>query len=288
MKNLLLTIILICFGISNGQYISEGIIKFTDKKDELTIKAENIVYLNDKFIQFRNVEYPYVLSFAKTKHISNIEFDSINYSKEVPVLSETFIDKIDTKGTFANFSDMNALNASTEKKIRVKKIGYMYEFQDDLIDVVNAEDMKRLKDVYGLVHNGDLYISIKNMWENENKDNNNYVMMHEKNTFVRVKYMNDEFMYLELPLKGMGNFILSTALGNFGAIGGLGAALVSTRMPENYRPIFIYKENNEVFVIKDCEQFNEHLEKKNKSVRIEDCKKDYNLNTIRDFVINKM
>jgi hypothetical protein len=287
MKNLLLTITLICYAISNGQYISEGIIKFTDKKDELTIKAEDIVYLNDKFIQFRNVEYPYVLSFAKTKHISKIDFDTLNYSIEVPELPQTFMNKFEYKGTFPSFSDIYANNI-TDSKVRVKNLGYMYEFESDLIDVVNPENLKRIKDISGLIHNGDLYISVRNMWENENENNKNYVLMHEKNTFVRIKYMNDEFMYLEMPLKGMGNFILSTALGNFGAIGGLGAALVSTKMPENYRPIFIYKENNEVFVIKDCEQFNEHLEKKNKSVKIEDCKMDYNLNTIRDFVINKM
>lgn len=115
----------------------------------------------------------------------------------------------------------------------------------------------------------------------------NYILQHGKNTFVRVKYINDEFIYLEMPLQTQGNFILATSLGMFGAIGGAARPLVETNIPVNYRPIIIYKENNEAFIIKDCEQFNKHFESKDQYKEI-DCNKEFNFNTIRQKIVSDL
>lgn len=283
MKNLVLAFLL-SLSYGYGQYINQGTIKL--KKIEEPIEAKDIVYSNDKKIEFKNNAFPYVISSAKLKNIEKIEFDSANYHKEVPRLPESFTERREGRAVYMTLEDLFA-NNQTERGFRTKKIGYLYEYSGDLLDVKEAKEDKRIKDVAGIVYNGDIYISIKNMWDNESKENGNFVMMHEKNTFARVKYINDKFLYFELPLKGMGNFLLTTSLGMFGAVGGGMSAVVSTNVPENYRPIIMYRDNKEVFIIKNCKQFNEHFEGKDSDIHI-DCDKDYNLNNIRKEIITKL
>lgn len=283
MRNLVLVFLLsVSYGF--GQYIEQGSIKL-EKVEEL-IEAKDIVYLNDKKIEFRNNAFPYVISYAKLKNVEKIEFDSANYHKEVPQLPESFTEKREGRGVYMTLEDLFA-NNQTERGFRAKKIGYLYEYPGDLLDVRESKEDERIKDVAGIVYNSDIYISIKNMWDNESKENGNFVMMHEKNTFARVKYISDKFLYFELPLKGMGNFILTTSLGMFGAVGGAMSAVVSTNVPENYRPIIMYRDNKEVFIIKNCKQFNEHFEGKDSGIHI-DCDNDYNLNNIRKEIFTKL
>lgn len=284
MKNTLKIIFLFLSLLSYSQYIETGTIKL-EKIDE-PIHAKDIVYVNDKTIQFRNTDYPYVISFAKLKKIEKIDFDSTQYHQDIPNLSETFSENREGRAVYVTLEDLFT-NHQTERDFRAKKIGYLYEFPGDLIDVKEGKEDKRIKDIAGVVYDGDTYISIKNMWDNESKENNNYVIMHEKNTFARVKYLNDSILYFDMPLKGMGNFILTTSLGMFGAIGGGVSAIVSTNVPDNYRPILMYRDNKEVFIIKNCKQFNEHFENKNKEIKI-DCEKDYNLNSIRKEILTKL
>lgn len=283
MKLSTLFITLLIASISFGQYIEQATIKVKDK--DITIQAKDIVYLNKKHIQFRNAEYPYVLSNLKVKHIENMSFDSAQYQKSAPRLNETFSPKRDGKGIYLTMDDVVQNKLTTDRKYKIKNMGVLgYEFEGDLLDVVD-EKGNRLKNIAGILHNGEVYLSVKNISKNEAEDQKgSYVLHHPANTFVRVKYIGEDFFYFEMPLQTMGNFILTTSLGMGGAIGGALSGIVATSVPSNYRPIIKYHSDDAFHTFKNCEQFNEHFGAKNADMKI-DCENSYNLNSIREKII---
>ncbi len=288
MKNATVVFLFIFGSIVFGQYIEQATLKF-EKLDE-TVSAKDIIYLNEKIIQFRNTDYPYVLSYAKLKKLEKFEFDSANYHQEIPKLNETFSEKREGRGVYLTIDDLITGNL-TEAKFRTKSIGLgLYEYKDDLIDVVDQET-KKIKDIAGVLYQGYVYLSVKLISQNESKEENgSFVLKHGANTFVRVKYIGDDFLYLEMPLQTMGNLIASTALGVGvgGAIGGALSAVVSTNSPADYRPIIMYNSAQKFHTIKNCKSFNEHFERQNSSIRINCDNDDYNLNNIRKTIITQL
>lgn len=285
MRNLTLTFTLFISSFSFAQYIENATIKIKDK--DITIEAKDIVYLDEKNIQFRNIQSPYVLSNLKVKHIEKIDFDPTQYKAEIPELNETFSPKREGRGVYLTIEDA-LQNNITEKKFKIRKVGKAwYEFDADLIDVVDNEN-KKLKDIAGILFNGDLYLSVKYISKNESKEEKgSYVLQHPANTFVRVKYIGEDFLYLEIPLQTMGNLIASTSLGMGGLIGGALAGILSVSEPNNYRPIIMYNNEGTFHTFKNCINFNEHFEKRNPNMKI-DCENNYNLNNIREKIITEL
>ncbi|MBA5629309.1 hypothetical protein [Moheibacter lacus] len=288
MKKILFAFQLVLSSIAFGQYIENATLKF-EKLDE-TVSAKDVVYVNDKLIQFRNTNYPYVLSYAKLKKLEKFEFDSTQFHQNAPKLNETFSEKREGRGVYLTIDDLINGNL-TEMPFRSKSIGLgLYEYTNDLIDVVDYET-KKIKDIAGVLLNGYVYVSVKHASDHESKDEKgSFVLKHGVHTFVRVKYMGDDFLYFEMPLQTMGNLIATTAVGVGigGAIGGALAGVVSTNSPADYRPIIMYFSKKEFHTIKNCKNFNEHFERQNSTIRINCDNDDYNLNNIRRTIITEL
>ena len=89
----LFTLLILCSTFSFGQYIKEATLTLKDGK---SIEARDVVYLG-KIYQFTELDNPYTLESVPVKHVTEIKFDSINFSKDIPKLKETY---------FENYTDV--------------------------------------------------------------------------------------------------------------------------------------------------------------------------------------
>ncbi|MFA7615324.1 MAG: hypothetical protein WBF83_08755 [Moheibacter sp.] len=263
--------------LSFGQYIEKANLKI--KKTDHPIQAKDIVYLDGKKIRFVDTAEPYVFKYSRIKDLEKFDFDSADFHKDVPKLRTSYTEYREGRGVYETMDDLMK-NKVTDRQFRAKKNGFKYEFQEDLLVVIDDED-KRIKDVAGLLWQGDVYVSFRNAIKNLSDEEKGALFYDQAlNTFVRVKYMNENLLYFEFPYKTMGDLFV------MGGIGGMLGAVLSNGQKVRMAATIYYDSDKEFHALLNCKKFNQHLENRNKDFRF-DCD-NYELNTVRDKVFNEL
>ena len=279
-----------------GQYISEATIKF--KKIDEPIKVYDLRYTNEKLIQFRIAEMPNALASAKVKHIEDLKFDSINYSKTIPELKETYVsnDFNLPEGVYETI-EQYVNKTPIDKKVVFKshyKSAY-YEYANDLVNFYEQGKTDfPLKNVFAIVKNGELYLNVKAIMKNRGEGNGNLSKDIPNVSFLRVKAGSDRYPYVEMPMTKTSTAILAGVAGGItagvasigasavmaGVYSGIANGVVGIASPILMKGIVLDTETKEFDIFKNCKDFNSFLEVKNPNLKM-DCDKDYHLSGIR-------
>lgn len=277
MTKIIPLLFLLISSIAYSQYIEKAQLKI--KKTENTIQAKDIVFLDAKKIRFVDTTEPFVYKYSRIKDLEKFEYDAADFHKDVPKLRTTFTEFRDGRGVYETMDDLMK-NKVTDRTFRAKKNGYQYEFLEDMLVVIDGDD-KKIKDVAGLLWQGDVYVSFRNAIKNLS-DEEKGVLIYDLglNNFVRVKYMDDHHLYFEFPFKTVGDMFLA------GGVGGALGAILSNGQQVRMAPTVYYDSTKEFHAFLNCKRFNEHLENRKEEFRF-DCK-NYELNTVRDKAFHQL
>ena len=264
-----------------GQYIKEATLVLDDGK---TIEAEQIIY-GEKEYQFVDKEMPYALQTVKIKKVSNLKFDSINFSKTVPKLKETYFENDLPEGIYETIEDFyNKTPSSLDEIVATPEGSKLYERANDLMSFKYKSNNKTIKKPFAIVYNNDLYFGILGIDKHESKKmKGTFALLHSANRYVRVKYKTDSYYYTDMPLKTLGSVIAGGALG--GAVGAIIVTSTSNGLNSFY-PVVLLNDERKFYEVKNCKRFNEYFEN-NLSLGF-DCKKeeDYNILKVRKLMID--
>lgn len=247
------------------------------------IEVKDIVYDGD-FYQFIETKYPYTFQNIKTKNVKKIEFDSINYSANIPVLKETFFDNDLPNGIYETIDDFyNKIPTSTEVIIGKEDGGKLYEKPRDLMEFKYKTNNKTVKKPFAIVYQNDLYFGVRGIDKHESKEmKGSFALLHHPNRYVRVKYKTDDFYYTDMPLQTAGSVIAGGAMG-----GALGSVLMNSLNNKLSRPVILINSEKKIYEVKNCKRFNEYFETRlNLKYNCEN-EDDYNIMNVRKFIIEK-
>lgn len=294
--NKLFTLLILCSTFSFGQYIKEATIKL--KKVDQPLQVLDLRYQGNKMIIFRLVELPNAITYAKVKHIEDLKFDSVNYSKEIPDLKQTYLDQDLTyqDGVYTTADDLinrTPKEMKVEKKQHYKSMNH--EYKDDLVQFVETGKPDfPLKNIFAIVNNGEVYLNVKAIMKNRGEGNGNLSQDAPFNAFLRVKAGTDNYLYTEMPMTKTSSAILAGVAGGLtagvasigasaimaGVYSGIANGALNMASPSLMKGIVFDTSAKEYDIFKNCKDFNAFMEKKNPNLII-DCDKDYNISTIR-------
>lgn len=274
------TLFTLLSSFSFGQFIKEATIILNNGN---TIEAEQLVYGENNY-QFIDKKIPYTLQFVKTKDVSNLKFDSISFSKDVPKLKETFFENDLPEGIYETIDDFyNKTPTSTEDIVGTPEGKNHYERVNDLMSFKYKSNSKTIKKPFAIVYNNDLYFGILGIDKHESKKmKGSFALVHSINRYVRVKYKTANYYYTDMPLKTAGSVIAGSALG-----GALGALIVTgTNGLKNYYPVILLNDEKKFYEVKNCDRFNKYFEASlNMKFNCEN-KEDYSIQKVRELMMN--
>ena len=94
-------LLVLCSTFSFGQYIKEAII--TLKKDEKSSNVKDVIF-HEETIEYKDIYDPFTQLVALKNDI-DITFDSVHFSKIVPVLKETYLQNQLEDGIYETYED---------------------------------------------------------------------------------------------------------------------------------------------------------------------------------------
>ncbi|WP_413533797.1 hypothetical protein [Empedobacter brevis] len=278
----LFTLIILCSTFSFGQYIKEATFRLKDGK---SIDVRDVVY-SEKVYQFTKSDNPYTLESIPIKYVTEIKFDSINYSKKVPDLKETFFENDLPEGIYETIDDFYKKEPTSTEAITGKEEGLnLYERPRDLMTFKFKSNDKIIKKPFAVVYRGELYFGIKGIDKHESKEmQGSFALMHSINRYVRVKYKTENYYYTDMPLKTAGSVIAGAAVG--GAIGG--AIMASAGGRNSFRPVVLINNEQKFYEVKNCKRFNEYFKTRLNLTFNCDNKDEheYNIENVRKIMIN--
>lgn len=292
----ILTLLTFASTFSFGQYYSEATIKL--KKIDEPLKVYDLRYNSDKLIQFRIAEMPNALATAKVKHIEDLKFDPASYSETIPKLKQTYIQNEFNlpEGVYETI-DQYIAKTPIDIKVNSKshyKAAY-YEYANDLVQFFDTSKSEfPMKNVFAVVHNGELYLNVKAIMKNRGEGNGNLSKDIPNTAFLRVKAGTEKYPYVEMPMTKTSSALLAGVAGGLtagvasigasavmaGVYSGIANGIVGIASPSLMKGIVLDTETREYDIFKNCKDFNSFLEKKNLSKQV-DCEKDYHLSGIR-------
>ena len=281
----LLTLIIFISSFSFGQYIKEATIVLTDGT---TIEARDVVYAN-KVYEFKSLDN-LLLNQAITRDIvSELKFDSINYTETVPRIKETLAVHIKPNGLYQTIEDFySGIPTSTEKIIGREDGGKNYNYPKDLM-LFKTTDKKVVSSPFAIVYEDELYLNLKGLNKIESKEMKAlYANSEAINRYIRVKYNNDDYYYTEVYQKKSKDAAILGAL-LFGPIGAvIGSAINTHGRDKDVFPIILLNQDRKTYQVNDCLNFNKILKDKlNFKIQCKS-KEDNSLQNVRKHLIKSI
>ena len=250
-------LLVLCSTFSFGQYIKEAII--TLKKDEKSSNVKDVIF-HEETIEYKDIYDPFTQLVALKNDI-DITFDSVHFSKIVPVLKETYLQNQLEDGIYETYEDFLSNKPTSKEKIEGKEDGKdVFNYANDLMLFKYVDKKQLVKNPFAIVYKGDLYFSLKRIKELESKDMK-ITFPIVMNRYIRMRYENDGYYYSEFFKKNRtGDGSLGAGFGAIGAV--LSVALTSKVEPGESIPFLFMKSENTFYQLDNCLKFNDFLEPK--------------------------
>ena len=210
------------------------------------------------------------LSLSKGQQI----FESIGYSNGLYKTKEDFINK----------------KPSEARQLLVKKIELIND-TDSIIRrcyFLDKETNKRIKKIFAVVYNSELYFSNWAILEYKNKDDKSLSPASSMNAFVLVTIWGKKCLYAEAGL--VNHWQVGLSNGVAGGVGGIVGSELGKAIDNSYPSTTQFgtgvvwdTKNNEFNIFRNCPDFNEFIE----SYPVEkiDCKNEvFDLNRVREII----
>lgn len=201
-------------------------------------------------------------------------FESIEYPDGLYKTKEDFINK----------------KPSDVRQLIVKEIKLIND-TDSIVNrcyFLNKETNKRIKNIFAVSYNGNLYISNKAILENKNKDDKSLSPASSMNAFVLVTIWGKKYLYVEAGLVNHWQVGLSSGIA--AGVGGFVGSELGEAIDKSYPSTTQFGtgvvwdiENLEFNIFRNCPDFNEFIER----YQIEriDCEKEvFNLERVREIM----
>ncbi|GGE86708.1 hypothetical protein GCM10010984_00640 [Chishuiella changwenlii] len=279
------TLLTLLSSFTFGQYVKNATIVLDNGKK---IETEEIIY-GEKEYQFVEKEVPYTLQTVKIKKVSNIEFDSINFSKEIPKLKETYFENDLPEGIYETIEDFYNRKPSSTEKLAGRPDGEDFlERPKDLMTFKRRSDDEILRTAFAVVYYNDLYFGVKGINKNESKKMKGSANLGTQSMrYVRVKFKNDDYYYTDFPVSSNSTFWMVAGGVAGGMIGGAIAGALSSNH-SGYVPIVLLNSEKKFYKVQGCKKFNEYFGT-NLNMNF-DCenKEEYNIQNVRKLMINNI
>ena len=240
-----------------GQYIKKATFIFDDDK-KVEVKD---VYVNDYIYEFKFADDPISLNAYSKDMVKEIIFDSIDFSREIPIAKETFYDNLLEDGIYETIEDFYKGVPTSTIKIKGKTFGEKrYIYSKDLMrfyDLSNNE--KIISKPFAIVFENELFFNTKTIKQLES--NNLKVGFKEiSKSYIRVKYKNEKGYYTEISQpasNGYNPFMM------YGAAGAIASTMVESRpiesMYHDIYPIFLMNDDKKFYGLSNCKRLNKNL-----------------------------
>ena len=279
----LFTLLALCSTFAFGQYIKDATIILENGNK---IETDEIIF-GEKEYQFVEKNIPYTLQSIKIKKVSTLEFDSVNFSKTVPKLKETYFENDLPEGIYETIEDFyNKKPSSIEKISGRPEVEEFLERPKDLMTFKRKSDNEIVRTAFAVVYYNDLYFGVRGINKNESKNMKDSANLDAQGIrYVRVKYKNNDYYYTDLPVSSNSTFWMIAGGVGGGIIGGAIAGALTSNY-SGYAPIILLNSEKKFYKVQGCKKFNEYFENSlNMRFNCEN-KEDYNIQSVRKLMIN--
>lgn len=241
-----------------------------DDTQKKLVKNGKITLVNDQTIEFSNLIYEedkvvYTnISNQQQEHlflpsVKSIEENEIVFiDKEVEVVNDSLYRPYYPEGIYLTKEEFVNKTPGSQARIVPKSIGslprkVLHTVEDNCF-FYYEETNKKIKNVFAISHNGNLYFQVEAILKNRNKTDRAQDSDF-KNSFVRVMIGGDNYLYTEADLAN------AWAKGfAYGAVGGAAGSVLAQSFI-NARGIVWDFKNEEFNIFKHCKDYNDFMQK---------------------------
>jgi len=149
----LFTLFILCATFSFGQYIKKATLILNDGNK---ILAKDIL-ISDYLYEYKEPNNPFTNISISKDDVLNVEFDSVDFSVNIPEIKQNFIKNIFPEGIYESLEDLNnKIPTSNENIEGIENGEYVYNNANDLMLFKNINKKQLLKTPFAVVYKGDL------------------------------------------------------------------------------------------------------------------------------------
>ena len=254
----LFTLIILCSSFTFAQYIKKATFVLTDGKK---MDVEDVVY-GDKVYEYKLSDNLFSNQLITKDNVSELIFDSIDYSEDIPKIKETLLNDSYPEGQYLTIDDFYKQQVTSTEELIARTDGdEIYNFPNDLVLFKNAKK-EIIKAPFAIVYQGDLFFNVKGLDKIESKEMKALYSNSEAiNRYVRVKYADKDFYYTEVYQKKTNDGAIIGAM--FGIVGSIIASAIDPPKKDvDVFPIILLNQDRKVYQVNDCLNFNKILSDK--------------------------
>ena len=195
-------------------------------------------------------------------------------------------------GIYKTKQDFLNRNPSEVRQLVVEKIKLIND-TDSIIRrcfFLDKETGKRIKNIFAVVYNGDLYFSNTAILKNKNKEDKSLSPASSMNSFVLVTMWGNKYLYAEAGL--INHWQAGISSGVAAGVGGFVGSELGKAIDNSYPSTTLYGtglvwdiERNEFNIFRNCPDFNQFIE--DYPVGKIDCENEiFDLNRVREIIEN--